>query len=267
MKQHFADLATDTKYLREIANGVAAHEIRTDINLGLLTDTLDDFGMEDLYPLVNRDGIDPQVKLLVADLVHRVASPTPEAKAKLIALWDHLAEDDGHDPEPADCIFVFGGPETTKARKAAELFRANKAPCILFTGDTQRALIDQPHISESERDKKIAMALGVPEEAILVEKKSFNTPGNVENALEILKGVTPFPTSFILVNLPWYLRRATNTFITFWSKAPVAAKRIHRINAGSERFSAQNYFLDKDGLEYVVYEYLKMKQARDMAHM
>lgn len=270
MDRHFAQLATDPDYLKNIAKSVDAGAIRTDINLPLLSDALSAFGLPDMYHLARHDGIDAEAIQGNIDAWHAKIANGPLSLEQIKALtdmWEHLAEDDGHDPEPSDCIFVFGGPETTKARKAAELYKAGKAPRIIFTGDTQRALVNEPHTSESVRDAEIAMHMGVPQEAILIEKTSINTPGNVENARTILSTITPFPTTFILVNLPWYLRRATNTFHTYWKTAPVAASRIHRINAGSEQFNVDNYFRNRRGLEYVVFEYLKMKQAREMQHM
>ena len=270
VEKHFADLATDPDYLRQIAAGTRPEHIIMDINLELLTDALAAFGLDDLYTLVTKDSIDADnVQSTIDRWFNQIDQKevSDDKKRKLTALWNYLAEDDGDEIQPADLIFVFGGPEDTKANKAADLYLAGKAPKIIFTGDTQRALVDTVHESESVRDQKTALARGVPASAILVEKQSFNTPGNVQNALKILNTFDPFPTSFILVNLPWYLRRATNTFLTYWRSSPVAAKKIQRVNAGSTQYTGDNFFLSRRGLEYVVFEYLKIKMARDLGHM
>lgn len=269
MDQYFPDMPTDAAYLQKIAAGTRPEHIVMDINFGLLTEALASFGLEDLYGLVSRDGIDnDRVYATLDRWISLIAVNTTSAQVtKLKGLWEYLAEDDGEAIEPADIIFVFGGPEDTKAKKAAELYLAGKAPKIIFTGDTQRKLVATPHVSESVRDAKTAMALGVPESAILIDDKSVNTPENVQNALAILQSLEPFPISFILVNLPWYLRRATNTFLTYWRSAPIAYSRVQRVNAGSEQYTSDNYFLARRGLEYVVFEFLKIKQARDMGHM
>lgn len=268
--KHFAQLATDSDYLRSIAASTKPEHIVMDLNLAVLNDVLAAFNLSDLYSLVTKDTIDAdKVQVIIDQFFAQIITNgvTEEQKKKLLNMWHYLAEDDGGEVEAADMIFVFGGPEDTKAKRAAELYLAGKAPQIIFTGDTQRALRDLPHESESVRDQKIAIAAGVPESATIVERTSFNTPGNVENAIEILRSVEPFPTSFILINLPWYLRRATNTFITYWRNAPKPYTRIQRVNAGSSQYAAENYFLHRRGLEYVVFEYLKIKQARDMGHM
>lgn len=270
MDQHFAHLATNPDYLRTIAQGTRPEHIVMDIDFGLLTDALAAFGIGDLYHLVTKDSIDAdQVQIAVTRWAEKLASNAVsiEQKEMLTKLWAYLAEDDAATLAPADVIFVFGGPETIKARKAVELYKAGIAPRIVFTGNIQRALVDQPHISESVRDATIAIEAGVPKEVILIDDKSINTPENVQNALKLLLAEKPFPTRFILVNLPWYLRRATNTFLTYWRSAPVACTSVQRVNAGSEQYTAENYYLTRRGLEYVVFEYLKIKMARDMGHM
>ncbi len=266
--KYFPDMPTNAPYLQNIAAGTRPEHIVMDINFELLTEALASFGLEDLYGLVTKDGIDSgRVQAALDRWSSLITSITYDQAAKLKGLWEYLAEDDGEAIEPADIIFVFGGPEDTKAKKAAKLYLAGKAPRIIFTGDTQRKLVDTPHISESVRDAQTAMAAGVPESAIFIDDKSVNTPENVQNALAILQEIEPFPTSFILVNLPWYLRRATNTFLTYWRSSPVAHNRVQRVNAGSVQYTGNNYFLERRGLEYVVFEYLKIKQARDMGHM
>lgn len=270
MDKHFAHLATNAEYLRAIARGTKPEHIVMDIDFALLTDALAAFGIGDLYHLVTKDSIDAdQVQVAVTKWAEKLASASlsPEQKAKLERLWSYLAEDDAANLESADVIFVFGGPETIKARKAVELYKAGMAARIVFTGDTQRALVNQPHISESVRDATIAVEAGVPSSAILIDDKSINTPENVQNALTLLLALESFPTRFILVNLPWYLRRATNTFLTYWRSAPVACTNVQRVNAGSEQYTAENYYQTRRGLEYVVFEYLKIRMARDMGHM
>lgn len=268
--KYFADMPTDPTYLRKIAAGTKPEHIVMDIDFALLTDVLADFGIGNLYDFVTKDGIDDkpvnQALDRLATLITSQGLPLG-TETKLQGLWDYLAEDEGQLTEPADIIFVFGGPEDIKAQKAAELYLAGKAPKIIFTGDIQRKLQLTPHISESVRDAKTAKFLGVPDNAILIEDTSVNTPENVQNAITILSDLKPFPTSFILVNLPWYLRRATNTFKTYWRNAPVPYSRIQRVNAGSGQFNRDNYFLQRRGLEYVIFEYLKIKMARDMGHM
>ncbi len=270
MDQHFAHLATNAEYLQAIAKGTKPEHIVMDIDFSLLTDALASFGIGDLYHLVTKDSIDAdQVQIAVTAWAEKLAgnSVSAEQRERLTKLWSYLAEDDAVNLAPADVIFVFGGPETIKARKAVELYKAGKAPRIVFTGDTQRALVDQLHVSESVRDATIAIEAGVPKEAILIDDKSINTPENVQNALKLLSEQETFPTRFILVNLPWYLRRATNTFLTYWRSAPVACTSVQRVNAGSEQYNAENYYQSRRGLEYVVFEYLKIYMARAMGHM
>ncbi|MBI4835663.1 MAG: YdcF family protein [Candidatus Abawacabacteria bacterium] len=269
-RDYHPELQTDGKYLTKIADGTPTIAELMDIDFLKLSEALATFALEDLYQYVSKDAIDiARVKAVLDILFTKIVagSLNDEQRQKLDVLWDYLAVDDSNHLKPADIIFVFGGPEEVKAHKAAELFKAGLAPLIIFTGDTQKALVATPHTSESVRDAEIAMRLGVPRAAILIENTSINTPQNVLNARAILAKRQPFPRRYILVNLPWYLRRATNTFITNWHQAPEPALSIQKVSVDSTRFTRKDYHLDRQGLEYVVFEYLKLKQARAMGHM
>ncbi len=270
MQNHFADLPENAAYLRGIGQDSPKEALIQEIDFAKLSSVLMLFEQPDLYQYVRVDGFDNDLVKGVVDKLYKAiiyGNLTPVQIGALQDLWDYLAAADSDELKPADMIFVFGGPEETKARKAAELYHQGLASRIVFTGDTQRALVDTPHESESIRDQKIAIAHGVPPEAILIESKSFNTPLNVQNALSILAPLKPFPTRFILVNLPWYLRRATYTFLNYWRDAPEPAQSVQKVNATSEQFDRNTYFRDRRGLEYVVFEYLKLRQARAMMHM
>jgi len=268
-KDYHPDMPQDSSYLRAIAASTQREHIVMDIQFHLLTVALAQFELPDLYHLVTASSIDAAQVHSALDQWHQkiLLGVSDLQKEKLRSLWAYLSADNQPHIQPADLIFVFGGPETVKAKRAVELYKAGLAPKIIFTGDTQRDLVKFTHQSESDRDAEIAIAAGVPEEDLFIERRSINTPENVRFALEILNRREPFPTRFILVNLPWYLLRATNTFLTYWRNAPIAATSIQRVNAGSEQFTAESYFQSRRGLEYIVFEYLKMKQARDMGHM
>ncbi len=87
---------------------------------------------------------------------------------------------------PADIIVVLGfntDPDhpVTRARvtRAVELWRHGVAPNLLMTGRCSvRHLADPPPKTEAEVMRDLAIAMGVPAGAVLVETHSVNTIGN-----------------------------------------------------------------------------------------
>ena len=84
-------------------------------------------------------------------------------------------EDDGQD---GDCLFVAGSSKAVLYRlpKAIELYQQGRASKILFSGGVKW---DGNFLTEAEVLRKEAIALGIPEEDILVEDKSLHTVENV----------------------------------------------------------------------------------------
>ena len=85
-----------------------------------------------------------------------------------------------------DCIFVFGSKKAAKNRvpKAVELYKAGRAPKILFTGGNE---INEDKVLEAVAMKNKAVELGVPQEDIIIETLSKkNTKENVLASLLVL---------------------------------------------------------------------------------
>ena len=75
-----------------------------------------------------------------------------------------------------------GGALLRRIRKAVELYRKNEVEYILATGGVG---INPPSEAESMRD--FAVANGVPEDRIFLEKKAANTLDNARLAAEIIE--------------------------------------------------------------------------------
>ena len=83
----------------------------------------------------------------------------------------------------SDLIFVFGTRLPEPAGIAADLFHAGMAPRILVTGGSARQA-DGLHEAEHHRD--LLVAAGVPEAAIVVERRSTTTQENIDLGLALL---------------------------------------------------------------------------------
>ncbi|MDV2502435.1 MAG: ElyC/SanA/YdcF family protein [bacterium] len=118
-------------------------------------------------------------------------------------------------PRRVEAIVVFGGGvgETgnpgkstiERARYAAQLYRDGFAPMVLFSsGYVYRT-------NDAENMKLVAVSLGVPKEAILLEQRSGNTYENVLYSSEPLRarGIA----DILLVSSPYHMRRAQLTFL------------------------------------------------------
>lgn len=132
----------------------------------------------------------------------------------LQVIWDYLGMH--QTPEKADCIVGFGNFNTDIARRAAELYRQGLAPVVLFTGGLGRnteGLLPEP---EALRFARVAMACGVPEQAIVLEPNSTNTAENILFTRRLLeqRGI---PHDRILgVHQPFMERRITAAMGVYW---------------------------------------------------
>ena len=140
---------------------------------------------------------------------------TEEDKRLARKLWDYHQVN--HQLEKTDCILVLGSHDTRVAERGAELFLQGFAPLLIFSGglgNFTQGVWDEP---EADKFAKIAMSLGVPEKAILIENKSTNTGENIRFTQELLKEKELEPQSFIVVQKPYMERRSFATFKKNWS--------------------------------------------------
>ena len=118
---------------------------------------------------------------------------------------------------PSDAIVVFAGGVGESGRagvgveervsKAVSLYRAGVAPRVIVSSGFVFTL------REAETIKAIAVANGVPADAIILEEQATNTYENVEFTNRILQ--TNGWRRIALVSSPYHMRRATMT----WRKA------------------------------------------------
>ena len=139
--------------------------------------------------------------------------------ACLQVLWDYLYME--HPLRQADVIIGFGSYDKSTAARAALLYKAGWAPVLLFTGYLGKgteAVFLKP---EAEVYADIAMGLGVPADAILIEAKATNTGENISFARSLLeeKGITP--KKIIAVHKPYMSRRVFAALGKQWPQVEV----------------------------------------------
>ena len=139
---------------------------------------------------------------------------SPEEHQLAKVLWDYHHVN--HQLEKSDCILVLGSHDTRVADRGAELYLQGYAPLLIFSGglgNFTQGVWDEP---EADKFAKIAIALGVPEEAILVENKSTNTGENIRFTQKLLSERGLDPQNFIVVQKPYMERRSLATFEKNW---------------------------------------------------
>jgi uncharacterized SAM-binding protein YcdF (DUF218 family) len=121
-----------------------------------------------------------------------------------------------HELSRADAILVLCSHDTVVAERGAELFLEGWAPLLIFSGglgSITRHLWTEP---EANLFARIAVAMGVPEDRIVVENRSTNTGENVLLTKALLAERGLAPESFIVVQKPYMERRSYATFRKVW---------------------------------------------------
>jgi uncharacterized SAM-binding protein YcdF (DUF218 family) len=113
-------------------------------------------------------------------------------------------------PQKADAIVVFaggvgesgeaGGGYQERVKRAADLYLAGYSPRMVFSSGYVFAF------REAEVMRSLAVSLGVPADAIVLELKASNTYENVRYVREILE--SRGWSSALLVSAPYHMRRA-----------------------------------------------------------
>lgn len=87
-------------------------------------------------------------------------------------LWDYHHVNQSL--EKSDCILVLGSHDLRVAERGAELFLQGLAPYIIFSGGLGNFTKEIWDESEADKFATVAMNMGVPRDAILIENRSTN---------------------------------------------------------------------------------------------
>lgn len=153
-------------------------------------------------------------------------------------LWDYMCL---HQKiEKADCIVGFGCYNEDVARRAAQLWLDGYAPHILFTGALGRNTKFMWTDSEARRFARVAMAEGVPEDAILIEERATNSGENLIYARKLLQERNLPAKKIIGIQKPYMERRLYAAFPVYWPEAEVTVtsypQTMQEYLAGVHRF-------------------------------
>lgn len=121
-----------------------------------------------------------------------------------------------HELKKADAVLVLCSNDTRVAEYAAGLYLQGLAPWLIFSGSFGAGTIGIFPKPEAELFADIALNLGVPENAVLVENEAANTGENVSFTKALLEEKQIEVNTFILVQKPFMERRTFATFKKIW---------------------------------------------------
>ncbi|MFL4906221.1 YdcF family protein [Streptomyces sp. MMS24-I2-30] len=134
-------------------------------------------------------------------------------------IWDyhHL----GHELRRCSVALALGSHDIGVADTAAALYHAGHFPLLLFSGGNSPATRARFPRGEAVHYREHALALGVPDEAILIEPRAANTGQNIAFSRELLAGAGVRVDSLLLVSKPYMERRAYATCRKLWPAVDV----------------------------------------------
>ncbi|MGW4821031.1 YdcF family protein [Streptomyces sp. NPDC004227] len=118
---------------------------------------------------------------------------------------------------PVDAVGIgLGSHDLGVADTTVDLYRRGMMPLIVFTGATSRTTQDRMPRGEAEHYRDRALELGVPADAVLVERHARNTGQNITLSRALLAERGLAVSSVLLVSKPYEERRAYATARKLW---------------------------------------------------
>lgn len=117
---------------------------------------------------------------------------------------------------PAEGIIAFGSHDLHVAERAAELYLSGYGRYLIFTGGLGRITRSIWNKPEADQFAEVAMAAGVPEQAIYIENQSTNTGENIEYTKKLILDRQLPVHSVIVVDKPFKERRLYATLKKQW---------------------------------------------------
>ncbi|MFB9923926.1 YdcF family protein [Amycolatopsis halotolerans] len=121
-----------------------------------------------------------------------------------------------HELVPCSAALVLGGNDIGVASFAADLYHRSLFPVMVVSGGKNPATEKIFPRGEAEHFREVALACGVPDEAILLEPNARNTGDNIVLSREVFAAAGVRPTSLLLIAMPYMERRAYATCRRQW---------------------------------------------------
>jgi hypothetical protein len=127
----------------------------------------------------------------------------------------------GHELRPVDVAIGLGSHDPGVATHAAELYHRGLFPLVIFTGANAPTTVERFPRGEAVHYREIALDLGVPDRAILIETEATNTAENITFTRRLVDQHGLHPQSAVLITRPYQQRRAYATSRKLWPELDV----------------------------------------------
>ncbi len=144
---------------------------------------------------------------------------TPQERSDALLLWEYHRL--GHALRRCDAAVGLGSHDLGVATYAAKLFHRGLYPVIVFTGGSTPTTRDRFPRGEAVHFRERALALGVPDAAILIDPNATNTGANIVNSRALLAAAGYRPESLLLISKPYAERRSYATVRRLWPEVEV----------------------------------------------
>jgi uncharacterized SAM-binding protein YcdF (DUF218 family) len=144
---------------------------------------------------------------------------TAQERSDALRLWEYHRL--GQELRPCDAAVGLGSHDLGVATYAAELYHRGLYPVIVFTGGSTPTTRDRFPRGEAVHYREHALALGVPDAAILVDPEATNTGANIVNSRALLTAAGYRPESLLLISKPYAERRAHTALRKLWPEVDV----------------------------------------------
>ena len=134
-------------------------------------------------------------------------------------LWDYHQMH--HEPRDTDIAIGLGSHDIGVAEHTADLYHQGRFPLIVFTGANAPTTVKVFPRGEAVHYAERAIALGVPDEAIVIEPQATNTGENFTLTRQLLDREGIKPTSATIISRPYQQRRAYATCQMLWPELDV----------------------------------------------
>ncbi|MGW6597870.1 YdcF family protein [Streptomyces sp. NPDC055036] len=131
-----------------------------------------------------------------------------------------------HEPRPCSVAVGLGSHDLGVADTSVELYRSGMMPLIVFTGATSRTTRELMPRGEAVHYRERALALGVPDHAVLVEPRARNTGENICFSRALLEGAGIDVSSVLLISKPYEERRAYATARKLWPGVDIVSASV-----------------------------------------
>ena len=144
---------------------------------------------------------------------------TDQHRADARLIWDYHQMK--HQLRPCSAGIGLGSHDLGVATLAADLYHAGLFPVLVFSGGNSPTTAARFPRGEAVNYAEHAMALGVPQDAIIIELCAVNTGQNIELSRRALTAAGVPVTSVMLISKPYMQRRAYATIGKSWPKLEV----------------------------------------------